>query len=53
MNHMVLNNAVEDMSTNKSKLAIDGRRRAFDKGPFICLVVKRLGMSMMKVRDSN
>jgi hypothetical protein len=53
VNNVVLNDAVEDVAANEAEFTVNGRKGTLDESPLVCLVVRRLGMSVMQVGDGN
>jgi histidinol phosphatase-like PHP family hydrolase len=50
---MVLNDAVEDVAANEAKFTVNSRKGTLDESPLVCLVVRRLGMSVVQVGNGN
>ena len=48
VNHMVLDDTVEDVAADEAKIAVNGRKRALFIRPYILFVARSLGMSMMQ-----
>lgn len=53
MEDMGFNNAVHDLSTDETKLAVYGRSSAASKIPSVVLVVRQLAIRVLKVCDGN
>jgi hypothetical protein len=53
MHDMVLNDAVEDVAANEAKFTVNSRKGTLDESPLVCLVVRRLGMSVVQVGNGN
>jgi hypothetical protein len=47
MNDVRINDAVEEVAADKSKIPIDGGQRALHKGPRICIVMVQVFMSVV------
>lgn len=50
---MVLDDAVEQMTSNKTKLAVDGGQSTLDKGPALGLVVRHLHVVVVQVGNGD
>jgi hypothetical protein len=53
MNHMIINDFVEEMTTNETCRAINCRQCTFRIGPSFCGIVWNGGMGMLKICDGN
>jgi hypothetical protein len=53
VNHVVLDDAVEDVAANEAKLTINGRSGTLDKRPVFGFVVRGILMGVVKVSDGN
>lgn len=53
VDNVVLNDAVEDVAADETKVTVDGGHGALDEGPLVCLVVLGIFMRVVKVRDGN
>jgi hypothetical protein len=50
---MVLDNAVEDVAADEAKLAVDGRHGTLDERPVVRIVMRRLLVGVVQVRDGD
>lgn len=48
VNNVVLNNAVEDVTANEAKIAVHSGGCTLDESPVVSLVVRSLGVSVVK-----
>lgn len=48
-----LNNVVEDVTANESKVSVNGSTGTLGKGPFVGIVVRESGISVLKEGDVN
>ena len=53
MNHVILNDTVEDVATDEAEVTINGGSCALDESPVLGFVVRGLGVSVVKVSDGN
>lgn len=53
MHDMVLDDAVEEMTADKAKVAVDGGEGAFDEGPALGLKVVDIRVSVVEIGDGN
>ena len=53
VNNVVLNNAVEDVTANEAKIAVHSGGCTLDESPVVSLVVRSLGVSVVKVSNSD
>lgn len=50
---MVLNDAVEQVASNKAKLSVDSGQGALDKGPVLGRIVRHLHVSVVEIGDGD
>lgn len=53
MNDVVLDDAVEEMTSDKTKLSVNGSKSALDKGPGASLKVRHVHVRVVKVGNCN
>lgn len=53
MENVGLDDAMEELATNKAKFAVDGRSGATSKGPGMRVVVRKGRVSVLEVRDHD
>lgn len=53
VNDVVLDDAVEDVAADEAEFTINGRKRALDKGPLVGLVVGRILVGVVQVRNRD
>ena len=50
---MVLDDAMEEMTTDEAELAVNGSQSTLDKGPAAGLVVRHLKVGVMQIGDGD
>ncbi len=53
MDHVVLDNVVEEVAADKAKVTVDGGQSALDKGPALSLKVGDVGVGVVQVGDGD
>lgn len=53
VNNVVVDDFVEEVTTDEAKAAVDGGERALDKGPRIGVVVGHRRVSVVQIGDGN
>lgn len=53
MDDVVLDDAVEDVATDETEIAVDGGSRSLDESPVLGLVVRCLRVSVVEISDGN
>lgn len=50
---MIIEDVVEEVSSDKAEMEIHGRGRTFDEGPSIGLELRKLGMGVVEIGDGD
>jgi hypothetical protein len=53
VDHVVLNDAVEEVAADEAKLAVDGGQSSLDKGPVLGIIVRHIDVGVVQVGDGN
>ncbi len=53
VDNVCLNDAVEQVSANEAKVAINGRESTLDEGPILGIKMREIGMRVMEVGNGD
>lgn len=53
VNNVVLNDAVEEVAADETKLAVNGGNGALDKGPVLSIIVRHILVGVVEVGDCD
>lgn len=53
VNNVVLDDAMEEMASNKAKVSVHCCKGSLDKCPVLCIKMRHVGVSMVQVGDSD